>query len=84
MPAGFNLLLKNKNHRMKIAVIFFAEEKKLIHILLGGCEWRLVKIEETVTGAAKKVVKFDRYEACYSNKAIVLRDALLFCSVNDF
>ena len=80
MPAGFNLLLKNKNHRMKSAVIFFAEEKKLIHILLGGCEWRLVKIEETVTGAAKKVVKFDRYEACYSKGDCIKRCAVILFS----
>lgn len=53
-------------------------------ISLGSYEWRLVKIEETATGTAKKVVKFDSYEACYSNKAIALRDALLFCSINDF
>lgn len=52
-------------------------------ILVGGCEWRLVKNEETATGTAKKVVKFDSYEACYSNKAIALRDALLFCSIKD-
>lgn len=35
------------------------------HILIGSCEWQLVKIE---TGTAKGVVvKFDSYEACYSN-----------------
>lgn len=54
------------------------------HIRIGGFEWRLVEIENTATGTTKKVVKFDSYEACYSNKAIALRDALLFCSVNDF
>lgn len=53
------------------------------NILVGGCEWRIVKIEKTTTGTTKKVVKFDSYEACYSNKAIALRDALLFCSIND-
>lgn len=37
------------------------------HILIGSCEWQLVKIEETATGTAKEVVKFDSYEACYSN-----------------
>lgn len=53
-------------------------------ILVSGCEWRLVEVVNTATGTTKKVVKFDSCEACYSNKAIALRDALLFCSVNDF
>lgn len=62
----------------------YAAQYKQGDISLGSYEWRLVKIEETATGTAKKVVKFDSYEACYSNKAIALRDALLFCSVNSF
>lgn len=47
-------------------------------------EWRLIEVEKTPTGAAKNVVKFDSYEGCYSNAAIALRDALLFCSINNF
>ena len=50
---------------------------------LIGYEWRLIEVEKTPTGTAKKVVKFDSYEGCYSNAAIALRDALLFCSIND-
>ena len=49
-----------------------------------GYEWRLVEIEKTATGTAKKVVKFDSYEGIYSNAAVALRDALLFCSINNF
>ena len=47
-----------------------------------GYEWRLVEIEKTATGTAKKVIKFDSYEGYYSNAAVALRDALLFCSIN--
>lgn len=47
-------------------------------------EWRLVEIEKTPTGTARKVVKFDSCEGCYSNAETALRDALLFCSINDF
>ncbi|WP_249960610.1 hypothetical protein [Histophilus somni] len=39
--------------------------------------------EAIVYSMPTKVVKFDSYEACYSNKSIALRDALLFCSIND-
>lgn len=46
-------------------------------------EWRLIEVEKTPTGTAKKVVKFDSYEGCYSNAEVALRDALLFCSIND-
>ena len=47
-------------------------------------EWRLIEVEKTPTGTAKKVVKFDSYEGYYSNAVIALRDALLFCSINNF
>ena len=47
-----------------------------------GYEWRLVEIEKTATGTAKKVVKFDSYEGIYLNAAVALRDALIFCSIN--
>ena len=50
---------------------------------LIGYEWRVIDVEKTPTGTAKKVVKFDNYEGRYSNAAIALRDALLFCSIND-
>lgn len=46
---------------------------------LIGYEWRLIEVEKTLTGTVKKIVKFDSYEGCYSNAAIALRDALLFC-----
>lgn len=51
---------------------------------LTSYEWRLVEVEKTPTGTAKKVVKFDSYECYYSNAVIALRDALLFCSINNF
>lgn len=57
---------------------------KQANVGFKGYEWRLVEIEKTPTGMAKKVVKFDSYEGCYSNAEIALRDALLFCSINDF
>ena len=62
----------------------YEAQYKQSNIALIGYEWRLVEIEKTPTGTAKKVVKFDSYEGYYSNAAIALRDALLFCSINNF
>ena len=51
---------------------------------LTSYEWRLIEVEKTPTGTDKKVVKFDSYEGYYSKAASALRDALLFCSINNF
>lgn len=61
----------------------YETQYKQADVGLKGYEWRLIDVEKTSTGTAKKIVKFDSYEGGYSNAAIALRDALLFCSINN-
>lgn len=61
----------------------YETQYKQADVGLTGYEWRLIDVEKTPAGTAKKVVKFDSYEGGYSNAAIALRDALLFCSINN-
>ena len=61
----------------------YQTQYKQADVGLTGYEWLLIEVEKTPTGTAKKVVKFDSYEGGYSKAAIALRDALLFCSINN-